>query len=213
MPENALRRPALLALGAHLLAGLAMLFVLGRGLATNPDLSARMAFVSEHAWLWRGAWLTWTAASASILYCFKAMERAYAGPRWAVPATLLAVALDLSAQLLYAVLLPIVAGEPEAFLACDRLAVVMTGALANGFYTAAAAGLAWRGRARYPKWVSACAAGVLFAGSWLTLAAFLDSAAGMFGSNFLLVPSLVGWLAGVALSAPGGCPAPPRAGA
>ena len=195
------------ALAAHILAGLAMAAVLGRGLATNPDAASRMRFVAGHRALWTLSWLCWTAASFTILRLFRALAARHRVP-FAVMLTVAAVGLDLSAQLLEALACPLFAarGLSGGFLEADRTAVVLTGGFANALYTLAAGGLAWRARRAYPNWVSLSAGGVVFGGAALSAAAYADSPAGLFWSNAALVPCLVAWLWGLAVSVPGDAP-------
>ena len=205
--QGRLARAAFVSLVCHLAAGLAMAFILARGLATNPDLADRLRFLDEQRWLWRAGWSSWSLAAASVLYFFWALVEAHredptaSAPllRRAVPLTVAAVACDLSAQAIYLWLVP---GAPaKALLAWDRRAVLLTGLLANGLYTTAAGLLAWACRASYPRWTGAAAALVVAGGAWLSAAAWADSVPGMFWSNILLVPALLAWQAGVGLTA------------
>ncbi len=222
-----LARAALLSLGAHLAAGLAMAFILRHGLETNPDLADRMRFLANNRGAWTAAWLTWSLAALSILYfcrCFVAAHRDLAkpGPRaqgtaldWAVPLAMAAVCADLAAQVMELTAVPYLAGvgfnlwrdgvpAPQAgavFLAWHRKAVLLTGFLANGLYTLMAGLLAWSGRFNYPRWVGAAGVCVVVSGTALSAAALAGSASGMFWSNVVLVPSILAWQAGVAMTA------------
>ena len=169
------------ALAAHLIAGLAMALVLGRGLATNPDAPARLRFVAGHPALWTLAWLTWTAAALTILRLFRALAERHGAPL-AAWLTVFAVGLDLSAQALEALACPFFArrGLIGGFLEADRTAVVLTGGWANALYTLAAALIAWRARAAYPRWVFAAACGVALGGAALSAAAYADSPPALF---------------------------------
>lgn len=191
---------AWLALGVHLIAGLAMLVILKRGLETNLDLADRMAFVASSA-AWKAAWFTWTAASASILYFMLRFAQALPLPsaRLALALTLVAVPLDLAAQWMEAFVLPS-SDSPEDFLRTHRLAVLLTGFGANSLYTLGAGAAAFAGRRRYPAWITGSAAGVVAAGAALSLAAALDSMRGMFFANAALVPFILAWQGGIAVS-------------
>jgi hypothetical protein len=92
-------------------------------------------------------------------------------------------------------------GNATAFLVCHRAAVVLTGFLANGLYTASALLLVWTSRSAYPRWIQAAGLGVVAGGAILSAAAWADSAAGMLLANVVLVPCLLAWLARVAISA------------
>jgi hypothetical protein len=86
----------------------------------------------------------------------------------------------------------------EVFLIVHRLAVLLSGYLANGLYSLSVLILAWATRRAYPVWVWLAGVGTGCAGFMLSVAALKDSAAGMFWTNVLLVPLLLLWLAGVA---------------
>jgi hypothetical protein len=195
-----LRRAARIALFVHLVAGLCMAFILRRGLETNPDLQDRLAFVVSQRVLWTAGWLTWTAAALAILYFYIAFSDAHLLKfRFAVYLTIVALGPDLTAQAIEIGVLPGLAQRPESFLLMHRLAVVMSGYLGNGLYSLTALILVWSSRRVYPVWVSAFGFLVGIFGLMLSLAALMDSAEGMFWTNVLLVPSLLIWLAGVAL--------------
>ena len=55
----------------------------------------------------------------------------------------------------------------------------------------------------YPRWIQAAGFGVVAGGATLSAAAWADSATGMLFANVVLVPCLLAWLAGVAISATG----------
>lgn len=208
-----MRRAAWIAFFAHLISGLAMLGVLRHGLETNPDLADRLRFLAENRWAWRVSWLCWHVAAFSILWFYRVFARVHRANRAPLILGALAVAGDLAAQNVEMWVLPALAarhlGSPDPhalglFQSAHRGAVLLTGCLANAFYTLAAGLLAWKARGEYAGWINAAAAGVVAAGAWLSAAACLDSAAGMFWSNVFLVPALLAWLAGVALRAPTG---------
>ena len=196
--DRSLRTAAWISLAVHGVAGAAMALVLWRGLATNPDLADRVAFLDEHRALWRAAWATWNVAALSILWfyrCFARRESTSPLAAWVLPLTLVAVTADLSAEAIY---MGVVPGLPaDALLVWDRRAVLLTGFFANGLYTGVAGLLAWIARARYARWVGAAAAAVVVAGAGLSAAAFFGSVPGLFWTNALLVPAIVAWQLGV----------------
>ena len=195
-----LRRAALLALATHLIAGLSMALILRHGLATTPDLRLRMAFLVNHRAAWTFAWLTWTAADASILYFYLTFAGTrLGGAPFAVILTVAGLAPDFTAQAVEIGVLPGLVSAPELFLTLDRVAVMLSGYLANGLFSATALILSWRARHAYPAWVTGTATATGIAGIALSVAALKDSVAGMFWTNSLLVPGLLLWLAGVAL--------------
>jgi hypothetical protein len=193
-----LQRAALVALGVHLLGGLSMAFVLGRGLETNPDLHDRMAFLVNHRMLWTFAWLTWTAAGPAILYFYMALSDAHPpSPKIAVFFTVVALAPDLAGQAIEMGVLPSLT-SPELFLILSRTATVLSGYLANGLYSLTALMLVWTSRIVYPRWVSVAGSTVGAAGFALSVAVLMESVRGMFWTTVILVPALLVWLGGVA---------------
>jgi hypothetical protein len=153
--------------------------------------------------LWTLGWLTWTAAAVAILYFYMTFADTHATSRFAVLLTVAAIGPDLAAQSIEIGVLPALAADPstkavpELFLIMHRVAVMLSGYLANGLYSATAIMLAWAARHKYPGWVSWTGIAVGVFGAALSIAALLDSAAGMFWTNVLLVPAILLWLAAV----------------
>ncbi len=241
---------ALASLLAHLVAGLAMAAILGRGLETQPDLAERLTFIANQRWLWIGGWLTWNAAALSVLYYYAAfswLHRLHGGSGGAASATLttssatskssqwfvpeaplrlavllaiVAVAADLSAEAIWMGVMPTLASQaleqpagatatPQwaespavaQFVLVHRAAEMMSGYLANGLYTLAAVMLAWSARRHYPPWVLAAALVVGVSGAALSASVLAGSLFGMFWSNVALLPAILVWQAGVAITA------------
>jgi len=181
-----------------------MAVVLRQGLETNPDLPDRLSFLVNHRTLWTLGWLTWTAAAIAILYFYIALAAAHASTpalRLAVLLTAAAIAPDLSAQAIEIGVLPDIAqgAELDRFLLLHRTAVLMSGYVANGLYSLSALILAWCTRQVYPVWVWLAGIAVGCFGFMLSAAVLMNSTAGMFWSNVVLVPAILVWLAGVAL--------------
>lgn len=209
-PWSQLSRAAWLAFGVHLIAGLAMALILRHGLETNADLTDRLRFVAGRRLWWTTGWLTWTVAAATILNFYARFAAAHRARgvspsplKTAVLLTIVAVAADWTAQAVEVFVLPGLAqaGNATAFLAWHRAAVVLTGFLANGLYTLSALLLVWTTRSAYPRWIQAVGFGVVTGGAILSAAAWADSATGMLLANVVLVPCLLAWLVGVAISA------------
>ena len=203
---NVLRRAAVIAFCTHLIAGLSMAFVLRRGLETTPDLRERLLFLIHHRALWTLSWLTWTLAAVAILYFYLAFAAEHQRQfHFAVFLTVAALGPDLAAQAIEIGVLPSLAlhvnstntGQ-ELFLILHRVAVMLSGFTANGLYSATALILAWSARQAYPAWVSIVGVAVGVSGMALSVAALLDSAAGMFWTNVFLIPAILLWLFGVA---------------
>jgi hypothetical protein len=207
---NRLRRAAIAAFCAHLIAGASMAIILRHGLETNPDIQARLGFLVNHRGLWTLGWLTWTVAAIAILYFYIAFVDAHASSRGnarldsthrlAVLLTVAALAPDLTAEAIEIVILPAVAqlGNIDRFILLHRIAVLMSGYVANSLYSLSAGILSWSTRKSYSAWIWLAGLAVAGSGIALSVAALMNSTEGMFWSNVVLVPSLLLWLAGVA---------------
>lgn len=214
---------AWLALAMHLVAGLAMAIVLRHGLETQADLTNRLRFLVDHTAIWTTGWLTWNAAALSILYFYAAFAWAHqtdgrtaTGPlRFAVILSTAGIAADLAAEAIEMGVLPGIARQAlaelahrpdqstaaDVFLALHRTAVMLTGYLANGLYTLSAILLTWSTRHAYPAWVSIAGLAVGVSGLALSGATLADSVGGMVWANVVLVPCILIWQTGVALTA------------
>jgi hypothetical protein len=207
---NRLRRAAIAAFCAHLIAGASMAIILRQGLETNPDMQARLGFLVSHRGLWTLGWLTWTAAAIAILYFYITFVDAHADRRGntrldsthrlAVLLTVAALAPDLTAEAIEIGILPSVAqlGDIDRFMLLHRIAILMSGYVANSLYSLSAGILAWSTRKSYSAWTWLAGMAVAGSGLALSFAAVMNSTEGMFWSNVVLVPSLLLWLAGVA---------------
>lgn len=201
LTEEARLAPRLRALAPYLcaflngLAGLALLFFLRPGTEAGGSLAARAAYIAAHPAAWRLGWLLWMLAALSLLGFY-----AWWGARLPRPAVgyfaLCLAALGLICDFLGESFL--IAWFPSHFNSLHRAASLLTGSLANGFYTLAGITLTlatpWLAR---PLRLLAWAAWL--AGLTLSLATFLDSApAQVFAGAVLMllfVPfsALFGW--------------------
>ncbi len=216
-----LRFAAWLSIAVHGIAGLAMALILQHGLMSNSDVLQRLRFITENSGWWIGAWLTWNAAALSILYFYVTFARAHrrAGQssrevvKFAVLVSVAAVAVDLAAEAIELEVLPGLAHEVllddteqtsgasfHMFLVVHRIAVMMTGFLANGLYTVSAVLLVWSSMQAYPKWIWMGGFAVGLSGCGLSVAALIDSVQGMIWSNVALLPCLLIWQLGVAVT-------------
>ncbi|HTF57557.1 MAG TPA: hypothetical protein VK661_10020 [Planctomycetota bacterium] len=119
---------ALNALGA-----VVMLLVLRHGLESEPDATARAAFVTGHLGIWRASWGIWIAAALSLAAFYGWWGTRLPDPRpgrWAFAITLVGLAADLTAETLYIGWAPL----DEATM---RVAGLLTGGVGNGLYTVA----------------------------------------------------------------------------
>jgi hypothetical protein len=206
---RAVHHAAMLAFVTHALAGALLALVLRHGLASEPDLAARVSFVASHAWAWRLSWLAWSAAALAIFLLSVRLARAQLGSaRSAVVAAApllvaCAVAADLSGQVQAIVLLPehAQAAEPARFASIERLVTLLSGVLANGLYTLGIVLLAWGARDWLPRWASLAAAVVGVSGAALSGSAGAGFAQGVFWSTAALMPALLAWLWAMARAA------------
>jgi hypothetical protein len=197
-----LRRAATIAFCLHLVAGAAMALILRNGLETNPDFLNRVSFIVDHAALWTFAWLTWTAAAVAILYFYAAFAVEHQTGPIAVWLTIAAIGPDLCAQAIEIGALPQIATRADLFVTLHRIAVLMSGFVANGLYSASAFILAWTARRVYPAWIPAAGLATGIFGIALSAAALSNSADAMFWANVALLPCLLLWLGGVAIVKP-----------
>jgi hypothetical protein len=210
---------AWLSVGVHLVAGLAMALVLRHGLETNDITLDRVTFLVEQQSTWIAGWLTWNLAAFTILYFVARFAKAHRGKGLsevalisAVVVCAVAVPLDLTAEAIEMFVLPDLAlhslaldQQPRTlFFAWQRTATILTGFFANGLYTLSTVLLVWATRRIYPRWVVAAGALVGLAGFGLSAAALADSVAGMVATNVVLLPALLVWQIGVAVSRPSG---------
>lgn len=198
LPEN--RRglyAAAAVLVTHLLAALAMLFLLRAGLP-DPATSAgsRLEFIRANRGLWWSGWLLWQLAAVSLLALYGALAL-----RWGRTSPLLSlvglmtaaagIAADLAGQSLY-MALPLMV-DPVQFVLVERAAVVVTGYAANGLYTVAGLLITLAGWNELPKSIVAVSL-VLWSAGFLLAAASLAEWAGLQQlSTGMMLASLMVW--------------------
>lgn len=121
------------------IACLVMALFLRHGLPAGTTLAERMAFVAAHPIAWPLAWLPWMASAVGLLL-FCSWLRHYA-PRsflrfFGVTLVAIGVVPDITAELIYATVLPRLTGSAtaERFYDFELIATLLTGFLANGAY-------------------------------------------------------------------------------
>jgi hypothetical protein len=187
-----LQRAAWIAFIAHLIAGFAMAVVLRRGLETTPDLHERMAFIVNHRAWWTMSWLTWGAAAIAIFYFYMTFAEAHKLPsRFAVWLTVAAIGADLAGQSIEIGVLPTLV-MPDLFVIAHRIAVMLSGFVANTLYSATALLLTLGARSRYPTWISVIGVSVGLSGFALSIAVLMDSASAMFWTSVFSGPGYFG---------------------
>jgi hypothetical protein len=192
-------RVAYFAAAANLVAGLMMAVAFKKGLPIpgNP-FADRIAFVREHAILWRAGWFSWHAAAVGLVLLVLVLASRFRGhaPIRAPLAAVLAIAglaADLAAEAIAMGVAPVV--ESRDFLLVESMYGVLTGYLANGLYTVAGILLTWAGARELPRTVLAVGVPVWGAGLWLSAASLAHSAAGQLWSTAVLMPLFVLWAA------------------
>lgn len=176
--------------GLNALAGAVMLFFLRPGMEVVADPAARAAYIARNPVTWRVGWGLWIAAAVSLLAFYAWWGCRLASWTRATIAFLLAVAgiaCDVAAESLY------IGWLPERLETVGPLGTLLTGAGANGFYTAAGILLtratpAARGGLRFWAWVVWTSGGALTA---FTLAGFVP---GMVASTAVLMTVFPPWV-------------------
>lgn len=190
---------AYVAAAVNLAAGLVMLLALRYGIpAGESDLSARIAYVGDHIFVWRLGWLVWNFAAISLLAFFVVLagrwrERAPVLSGLALLCAAAGLAADLGAETILAVVSPGLRGETYATV--ESIAVALTGYLGNGLYAVGGILLTVAGRRDLPPVLLWLAAAVWIAALWLSVATLVSSNAGQFASAAALMPLFVLWAA------------------
>lgn len=207
---------ALACLGTHVLALAASVLVLLPGCPLLP-LDARAAYLARNQVPWALMWTTWTMASLSLFGFYWTLARRLQPeqPRLVRQVSilmLLALAVDVSGQVVYATMTPGLAREmlfgraadPQLliarFLWSERIPALLSGAIANGLYTLcgvliAAATVrdprfpAWLRRLGWPVWAMGLA---LSAATVMDAPLLVGLATGLTMGSFML------WCAAVA---------------
>jgi len=116
---------------ANLLAVIMLALVLAPGTPLAGDLAERERYVREHVFAWRAGWATWMVAAATLVWCYAWWRRRVGGAHVAIAIALVGIAFDWSAET------ALIVGGAERYSAIAPAAFFMTGAIANGAYTAA----------------------------------------------------------------------------
>jgi hypothetical protein len=118
------------------LACLNMAFVMASGLPTNPSMDSRIAFLAEYTTVWQLGWFNWMLCALGLL-AFSTLVAQYVPGRmlrtYALILIGIGIAPDISAEMLYAFVLPEIK-DTSTFLLLDRIAMLLTGFVANGVY-------------------------------------------------------------------------------
>jgi hypothetical protein len=114
---------------------LALLFVLAPATPLVADAGQRAVYVGTHLLEWRLGWLTWIAASLSLLAFYWWWRDRIDGPYAPLIFGGLGLIADVSAELI------LILGGAETYIATSPFAFALTGGVANGLYTVCGIGL------------------------------------------------------------------------
>jgi hypothetical protein len=151
---------------ANLVAVLALALVLAPGTTLVPSAAERSRYIGEHLLAWRVGWATWMIAAATLLWFYAWWRRLVGGPHLALGLAFAGIVADWSAELA----LIVAGGEHHASVA--PVAFFLTGAVANGLYTAA--GILLTLATPFGTAARAYAAFMWSAGMMLSISAALD---------------------------------------
>lgn len=192
--------------GVITIACLSMALFLRHGLPVGTESSARMVFLLAHPLAWKMGWVGWMlSALGLLLFCCLLLEYIPASPWRSYGIALVAVGIapDISAELIYAVVLPRLAehGAVEAFELLEFIATQLTGVLGNGAYCLGgltlnllmlrnrllSRALVWAGM---PAWLLGLGLSVAVLGSWMTAAAVLTAASMTWSLTWMFLVTL-----------------------
>lgn len=138
-----MRAPAWITLGIVAVIALAcfnMAFVLRDGLAIGTPFITRALFLSEHTLLWQLGWLNWMiSAPGLLLFCVYLLDYV---PRsslrhFAILLVAIGIGPDITAEVVFAFVLPPLLQldiPATLFMTLEKLAMLLTGTVGNGFY-------------------------------------------------------------------------------
>lgn len=220
MTEQKLRHlkiAAVVSACAHTVSAFAMAFLLAPGLDTNPDLKARILYISSNAQIWKLGWASWMISAMSFLvyiYCFRRfhLDNPLSSRKLlsaALGAACIAVLADLtfeSREIFYVTELVNDSQNTnieQAFLLNHQIFMVGSGIIANLLYCLATIFSVVATRTSYPTWVQCIGYGVLVFGVSASIFCYTGFVPGMFWSNAFLIPLIVFWQMGVAIKSVG----------
>lgn len=157
----------------NLTAAAALLVVLRPGTEVIPDVTSRIAYITNNELLWRAGWVCWIAAALSLLAFYAWWGVRLPAPGWGVAALAIASAglvFDLTAESL------LIAWLPKDYGTVSPVASLLTGGPGNGLYTIAGVVLTLGTRGLK---------GGFLAWTWTIWAAGFGLSAFTFAGNFL----------------------------
>jgi len=115
----------------NLAAVIVLALVLAPGTPVIPSVAAREQYVAAHLWEWRLGWATWMLAAASLVWMYVWWRARVRGPDAAITIAAIGIAADWSSEI------ALIVSGADGYRAIAPLAFLLTGAVANGLYTAA----------------------------------------------------------------------------
>lgn len=117
-----------------------MAFVLRDGLALGTPFVTRALFLTQHTALWQLGWLNWMlSALGLLLFCVYLLD--YIPPsrlrQFAILVVAIGIAPDISAEVLFAFVLPSLLSLNDSallFMTLEQIAMQLTGTVGNGAY-------------------------------------------------------------------------------
>lgn len=184
---------AWLAAVTHVVAAVAMLAFLRRGLPGFPE-DERLAYIATHRAAWIAGWLLWQIAAVSVVAFYAVLALRFRGVLsvTAMAAAAAAISIDISCEARYMGVLPELRGE--AFALLDRELEVQIGYAANGLYTLAFVLLVVAGWRVLPKAALVLAGPVAACGFGLSLASLRGDARLETLASALLFPLFTLWI-------------------
>jgi hypothetical protein len=189
---------AWLAAATHIIASLAMLLLLRRGLPGFAD-EERLAYMASHRAAWTFGWMLWQLAAISLLAFYGVLALRFRGVLsiTAIATATAGLAIDFICETRYMGVLPDL--QSEAFAGMDRELEVLIGYAANGLYTIALVLLVIAGWRLLPKAALALAGPVAASGFALALASLAHNARLELITSAILFPLFTLWVIVVGL--------------
>jgi hypothetical protein len=184
---------AWVAAATHVLASLAMVLLLRRGLPGFPQ-EERLAYIAAHRAAWTIGWLLWQVAAVSLISFYLALALRFRGVlSWtAVAVAAAGISIDIVCESRYLGILPELSGAEFARL--DRELEVLIGYAANGLYTVALLFLVAAGWKVLPVSARLLAVPVLLSGFALAVASLQHSARLETLFSAILFPTFIVWI-------------------
>lgn len=189
---------AWLAAATHIVASVAMLLWLRRGLPGFAE-DERLAYIAAHRMAWMAGWVLWQFAALSLLAFYGMLALRFRGVLSVVAMCAAAggVSLDFACEARYMAALPELHGADFARL--DRELEVLIGYGANGLYTIVLVLLVLAGWRLLPRTALALSGPVAASGLALALASLAHDARMETISSAVLFPLFTLWIVVIGL--------------